>query len=222
MTPDRDRDSRLEQAYATLAHLARPTEDCPAPELLWDAARGALPAERARRVGVHVVTCPACIEAWRLARALLSSGAAEADRAATAPSRSRRPLWTALAAAAVLGAVAVGTWAIRSERSAAAPPVYRAPESERIDSALPPGDPLPREHAVLRWTGPAGARYDVEVATRDLTILASVTGLEQAEWRVPPEALAALPAGTPIAWQVRATLPEGRTLRSRTFVTTLQ
>lgn len=222
MNPDRDRDSRLEQAYATLAHRARPSEDCPAPELLWDAARGALPASRTREVGTHVVTCPACVEAWRLARQLLEAGAAEEDSPRRMPSASRRPLLAALAAAAVVAAAALGFWSLRAERTVTAPPAYRAPMAPGIESALAPDTRLLRADAVLRWTGPAGARYDVEVATEDLTILASAAGLDATEWRVPAEALAALPPGTRIAWQVHASLPGGGTLRSRTFFNALQ
>lgn len=222
MTLERDQLSRLEQAYAALADRARSTGDCPAPELLWDAAQGALAAARTRELGAHVVTCPACIEAWRLAHQLLETGAS-ADR----PQRrvtpgGRRPLLVALAAAAVVTATALGLWTLRAERAVAPPPAYRAPMVPGIESALAPAAPIEREDAVLKWTGPVGARYDIDVATEDLTILASAAGLDATEFRVPAEALAALPPGTRIAWQVRASLPGGGTLRSRTFSCTLR
>jgi hypothetical protein len=97
------------------------------------------------------------------------------------------------------------------------PPAYRAQPGESITSLVPEGTVLPRARCLLRWSGPAGARYDLLVATSDMRPLVRVPRLEASEYLVAAGALAALPAGTRLLWQVEADLPDGSRLPSRTF-----
>jgi hypothetical protein len=60
-------DDPLRYLFARAFEGATPTDDCPAPEALYDAALGVAPAaDRAAIVG-HLATCPVCAEAWRIA-----------------------------------------------------------------------------------------------------------------------------------------------------------
>lgn len=43
---------------------------CPAPEKLWDTIEGNLPVAQRRKIVDHLVECPSCVEAWRLARSI--------------------------------------------------------------------------------------------------------------------------------------------------------
>jgi hypothetical protein len=88
---------------------------------------------------------------------------------------------------------------------------------------VPEGRPLPRSQCVLRWSpGRPGSRYDVRVATEALEPVATGRGLGVAEYRVPDEALASLPGGTKLLWQVEALLPDGSRWTSPTFVVRIE
>lgn len=196
---------------------ARPREDCPAPESIWKAARLELPLDERVAIIDHVSECPVCAESWRLAAAL----GARHD-AAAAPRRQRFLLpsnvktWSLAAAAALVLAVGV-TFMLRSS-GPVVDPTTRTPDGEVLQPAIQDGASLPRDDFRLRWNaGPAGSRYDVVVAKPDLFVLVEARDLDSTEYRVPPEALAALPAGTPLLWRVVAHTPDGTTLSSRTL-----
>ena len=88
-----------------------------------------------------------------------------------------------------------------------------------IRSLLPEGEALPRDDAVLRWEGPAGARFDLTVATEDLRVLATASRLEASEYRIPPDVLSEIPSGGKIAWGVKAVGEAGAALGAATFLT---
>jgi hypothetical protein len=61
------------------------------------------------------------------------------------------------------------------------------------------------------------------VRTEDLlTELAQARGLKAGEYLIPRAKLAPLPAEAQIVWQVEAVLPDGETIKSPTFLTTLR
>ena len=63
-----DSDDSLRFLFAKAFENSLPTDDCPAPEVLFDAYTGVLPAGEREAVVDHLAVCPVCAEAWRLAR----------------------------------------------------------------------------------------------------------------------------------------------------------
>jgi len=243
--PSEQEIARLREAFAADCDEPAPGSvpssgeaPCPAPERIWDALDGALGPEELREVVDHVAVCPACAEEWRLAAAFRdelsdeAAGAEESDPsepADLAAARGRRlqvRSWLAAAAVAVLALGVGGVWWSTSRPGAPGTtkaPVYRQGTEQTIESLLQEDRPLPRDQAVLRWTpGPDGSTYDVLVSTEDLTAVADATGLTEARYRIPADALEDLPAGTELLWQVEAVTSDGRQLASPTFVARLE
>jgi hypothetical protein len=227
MNQDDPQLARLRAAFAAPGP-ALETLSCPTPEELWSAVRGELAPQRMREVLDHVALCSACAEDWRLAAELNRQQAGEI---AAVPGRvlDRRfgrfsQQWRPLAAAAALAAgllIAVGVW-----RTEVAPqtPIYREASHQTVRSLLPGGQALPRQEAVLRWSPVAGvASYDVRVSTEDvLQTVATAKGTTATELRIPASALANLPPGTKLLWQVEAIRTDGTHETSPTFTTQLQ
>lgn len=213
-TPDDSLES-LRKAFASLSEDVQPGPGCPLAERLWQAARSELPPEDARPLVQHTVECPACAEAWRLAQGLspLAPPMPEAP-----PARRWSGGWLSLAAAAAVVITAILAVPLGPRRS----PEYRAGEGEGIRSLVPETRPLPRDQIVLRWSALADARYDVRVTTEDLAAVAEALGLAAPEYLVPPAALAGLPSGTRLLWQVEAVSPGGARRRSPTFLVRLE
>jgi hypothetical protein len=182
---------------------------------IFDALHGDLSPEERYAVIEQLVRDPAAAAAWRLAREMAPDTAPRAavNRGPETPRRSARLRWIAVAAAAML-AVAVAQWL---PRRAADEPVYRNVESRAIASALPPGAELSRARPVLRWTGVDGARYRVRVLTSDLQLLDESTETSGREYTVAPEALARIPPGGHLLWQVEARIPGEGMVASPTF-----
>jgi len=220
MIPPDVNGERLRRAWAALADRVLPSAACPEPEKLWSAARGGLPSEEARVLVGHTAGCPACAEAWRLARDLDPAALVDAvDVARDAPSLRWRGSWGALAAAVAAVALAAAVFLGRAPDV----PQYRAAEETAIRSLVPEERPLPREAFVLRWTpGPATSRYTVHVATEALTPLARAGGLTAAEYAVSEDALRTVPAGARVLWRIEMVLPDGGRAASPTFRTSVQ
>ena len=102
-------------------------------------------------------------------------------------------------------------------------PVYREVHHAGMRSLLPEGQALPREAAVLRWSPLEGAvSYDVQVSTEDLRTVATAKGQPTTAYRIPASALAGLPSGARLLWQVDAVRPDGTHENSPTFITPLK
>lgn len=212
---------RLRRHYAKLEEDASPTTDCPDPEELW-----AVAAEGRTGAGDtidHLLGCPACREAWRLARQLMTAPAVPATRATRSRMFSMRWAGLALAAAAtaVLGIVAVQMFLSRPLEPVSE---FRDGAEQAIRSLVPPGGQgLPRSAFTLSWTpGAAGALYSVQVTTRDLRPVAGAFKLQTRRFTIPEQSLEDLAAGTALLWQVESLLPDGTRISSPTFVTELQ
>jgi hypothetical protein len=217
--------SGLRDAWANSSGEAAPRPDCPEPAALWEAARGqAVPGE-AHLLVRHTAECPACAEAWRLAvevgRGMAETTGLTAAGASVAPPRRPGTLaWIGVAAAVT--AIAVGGAALVQRGRAVDRPLFRDSERRALRSLVPEPVPLPRTRCVLRWAGgPAGARYNVEVATERLEVLDRARDLDRPEYLVPAKALAALPPGARLLWQVELRAPDGSRLTSATFVNRL-
>src|SRR5436853_381237 len=102
---------------------------------------------------------------------------------------------------------------------------WRAAFAESDPAPDPRSCPTPETlwAAVLRWSPLAGAvAYDVQVSTEDLRAVVAAKGQTATEYRVPESALAGLPPGARLLWQVDAVRPDGTHENSPTFVTPLK
>lgn len=200
---------------------AAPRSDCPAPEALWDAARGAAAPDAVRAVVLHTAECGVCSAAWRLAAEVARTAGVRSEPATpVAPSRPRRPIvpWL-LAAAAVLAALALPLALRDREPDVAAEFRDERPAAATIRAQVPDGAALPREAFELAWEPLAeGATYRVEVFTETLAPVARADDLDEPRWTVPAAALADLPAGTRLVWRVQAFGVRGAPVRSPAFL----
>jgi hypothetical protein len=212
----------LRAAWAALPPERRP-EGCTPSDDIWEAVAGRRTEEEVRTMLEHSLRCADCAALWRLARELSAAAGVGAAAEPTPPPVQflRRARWVvgagALAAAAALAIALVPRLGARQEA-----PVVRGGESEALRPVASAAG-LPRAHPVLRWTGaPEGSRYTVTVSTTDLTVLYRRSGLAEPALELPPESLAALPAGTEVVWRVEATLPDGRRMASGAFLSRLE
>lgn len=213
MTDEKEARARLQEAFASLGETAASGPDCPEPDRLWAAATGEAPVPERQEIIAHMASCASCAAAFRLARGMSQDG-----NRASAPVRIDGRPWllsgsaaALLAAALILAVLIPGPW-----RSS--PSLYRGGVGPEIRSLVDEGVSLPRAQAELRWTpGPAGSRYEVRVLTRDGAEIAVESDLEAPRYRIPPSALAGVPPGTVLYWQVKAVLPDGKSSASKTF-----
>jgi hypothetical protein len=203
--------NELRDAFAGLGETAAPGPDCPAPDRLWAAATGEAPVNERHEIIAHTATCASCASAFRLARGLCE----EKPQASVLrrPWARWRPVVTVagtLAAVLVLAVLVPGLWQSK-------PGPYRGGQNQEIRS-LTGEAALPRDQTELRWTpGPPGSRYEVRVLTRDGAEIAVEPDLEASRYRIPPAALAGVPAGTVLYWQVKVLPPDWKSSASKTF-----
>lgn len=206
-TVEPDDVARLRAALASLREGESPVDA----GRIFDAAHGRLSVEERQAVVDELLTNPEAAQAWRLARDLAPEAAAE-------PALERVwPKWLAIAAMAVL-AVGVG-WRFLGTSPE---PVYRGSEVRTIGSSLAADAVLPRAQPVLRWTAVAGGRYRVRVLTPELELLEESPESTAVEHTVGAAALARVPPGGRILWQVEARVPEGGAIVSPTFSTRVE
>jgi len=210
--------ARHRRAFASLARRAVVGSDCPAPERLWEAVGGLLPAEEIRELVDHTASCASCAEDWRLAHELAPEAG---DTVASFPATSTRHYYRwGLAAAAVLVAL-IAVPLSRDRIPVDSQETVRAPAGPGvIRSQIEPGAVLSRDDCVLSWSSesePMGG-YDLLVATGELEVLIRETGLAESSYRVPAEVVSLVPGGGTILWRVEATLAAGRRVGSPTFV----
>jgi len=212
----------MREAFAALGEQARATDECPEPDRIWDAARGALSPADTRDLVDHVFSCAACAEAWRLATEVSSQAEPERHDVAPVAGRFGALLQRGGAIAAGLAAMAVLAIAGIYLLQPSSPPddsVYRQVETTVIRSLIDEATPLPRERCILRWSpGPDGTTYRVRVSREDLTLVAVVDKLERTGYEVPASALFLLPSGARLLWQVEALTPAGVRTMSQTFI----
>ena len=169
------------------------SEDCPDPDVLWQAVRDELNRAATARGIDHVATCPECAHGWQLAKDVAAGSAPPAmRRAARGPVRSRW-LWGGLAAAAAVTLMLVILPDVEHDPQA---PILREGRRAAIESLISEETILSRDEVVLRWSpGPAGSLYDVVVTDEDLRRLDGSESLERSEFRVPADALRRLEPG---------------------------
>jgi hypothetical protein len=210
---------RLAELLRDGAITARPRPDCPSADQIWAALNLEVPVEERERIIDHTIECPSCAEAWRLAMEIRRQDAT----VISAPPAGRAHSTAWLRAAAAVLVVGVGTGLVLRWRGPSEEPPVRDQPTNAISSLLPEQATLPRQDFILRWSGgPDGARYDLVVSTVNLEVIADVRGLERSEYRLAPERLASLAAGTRLLWRVVAHMPDGSTLSSATAAVSVQ
>jgi hypothetical protein len=174
---------------------------------IFDAVHGNSSAGERRAVVDELLTNPAALQAWQLARELPVDAV---HHSADTTSWS----WMSIAAAAVL-AIGLG-WHAASWRQAQDPP-YRSVEIRTLASHLPPGAVLTRSQPVLRWSEIAGAQYRVRVFTADLKVLEESVESSAHEYTLSAETLRRIPPDGQVLWQVDARVPGKSVIVSPTF-----
>jgi hypothetical protein len=226
---------RLRAAFAEPDEADEPRcpDRCPSQAEIWAGVHGELSPGRLREVVEHLASCSPCAEAWRVALILerpegalgaegtppkVSAGTSAARRAPR-PKPSWRLYGTLAAAAAAVFAVVLGIHDLR--RGEVPPAVFaeRGGPAEPHTAArwLTPSEAaLPRDGARLRWSGPPGASYDLNVelvdeqgAAKPIPI-ATPRGLTATEYTLAARDLARLPAGAPLRAALTAHLPDGQ------------
>ncbi len=204
MSFDAEEMARLQAAWK--AQAGGGEAEPPDPDRLWAAVAGELTPEERQQLVEQTAGSPELAEDWRLVEHVYRESGEAGEVVPMRAPAARRYGWLAAAAAVV---AAVGLWQVPRWLEPD-PPVFREPPKEAIRSLIPEDESLPRERCVLRWSGPEGAVYDLSVTTEELEPVASVRGLDLAEYQVPAEDLRQLPAGSRLLWRVEAAAPGGR------------
>lgn len=216
MSDRHSNDETLRGAFQALSDSSG--SECSPADLdrIWRAVEGELPADERRELVERLATDPACAEAWRVAHELRRS---LATTAVQKPRPWRSTSWLAAAAVLLMAASVVFV----SRRDQAGDTTFRDSGRPAIASLVPADAALPKDAFQLRWTpGPQDSRYQVQVTTEDLRILATFRDLTTPEVVIDSARLADVPRGSRVLWQVEITLPDGERAVSPTFVTRVQ
>jgi hypothetical protein len=197
---------------------------CPPAESIWMAVARELPTDDRRAIVRHTAECGSCADAWRLAHAAMASEGLPRASAEAAPAwRSMWVMGPGLAAAALL---VIGVFIDRpfdTWRSPGPSTTLRDAPEASVQPLVADGAVLDRQALVLRWAPRAeGTRYDVRVATADLTIVSQAFGLTETAYTVPAEAVASLPADTRLFWQVTAVAADQARVTSPAFTVVIR
>lgn len=216
-------DTRLREAFRALSESEAGLEVDVDTVRVWKAVAGELDPEERREVIERVALEPGYAEAWRLAKELFeASGGSIASRTELVGSTTprRRGILGVHYGWALAAVLVMGLLGLILPRVLVPPvPVYRGGPIVALSGVE---ESLPREDFRLRWEAPPGARFDVRVTTEDLQILDTASDLSSPEYLVPAERLAALPRGAKVLWQVDATLGDGSTVQSETFIAEIE
>lgn len=187
-------------------------EPCPSPDELWAVTRGELDQGSLRTIVLHSSRCARCGSALRIAREM-GEQLAPAAAFNVVPFRRVR-LGVSIGLAAAIAATVIIVPYLRPVDSG----IHErggAPEGIR---SLVPSAPRSRSGLVLEWSPyPAAVRYQVSLAAPDLRVVFQKTGVSGTRVEVPEAALASVPRGGRLVWNVEATLPDGRTVQSPAF-----
>ena len=212
-------ETRLEEAFSTDDWHRAPDGSCPSEDRLWASAAGELSPTEDETVILHLARCGECSSIWRLAREILPEDHLSDATVVSFENRRRPRLWRRVllpaAAAAILVGVGLST-GLFQRNDAPTSPVFREQRDGFTIVASEATGSLARSECRLRWNaGPDGTRYDLIVTDGALEILATVNGLEQPEHRLPEEMIP--DSATELFWRVTAHLPDGTTVSSDTF-----
>ena len=188
-------------------------EPCPAPDALWALTRGELGEAQARPIVLHSSRCARCGSALRIALEMGEQMAPVFTAPKVIPIRRVR-IGLGLGLAAAIAATVI----VLPRPRPADPGIHErggAPEGIR---SLVPSTPRSRAGLVLEWSPyPSAVRYQVTLASSDLRVLFQKVGVSGTRVEVPEAALASVPRGSRLVWNVEATLPDGRAIQSAAF-----
>ena len=205
-------DDRLRSAWAALgAGPAR--EPCPEPGVLFDGAAGLLPPADRDALIDHLAVCGTCSAEWRMATQLQP---VQSAKVILGPAR----WWAAGGGIAALAALLLFVL----QPMPRAPDPWRAvDDSHELATSLSNGSVLPRSAFTLSWTGGApDDRFIVHLSGVDLDPIYASEPTAERTWTAPPEALAELPDGAALYWQVEVLAADGSRARSATFAVRLR
>ncbi len=214
--PTHDTDP-LVQAFADRRTRPATTEPDPTAEDVWDAVNGDLPADETQHLLDRTIADPRLALEWRLARALGEELRADAQNEEQVDAPRLRGRWRTplLWAASLLFAVVSLVYVLQPPPDSS---VYRDPGQTSIESQLAPGATVDRNGTVLRWRGPAGARFEISVVREDdLSEVFAARDLTVSEVTIPAAVLRSLPVDLVLLWRVEATLEDGTQIDSPTF-----
>lgn len=204
-------------------------ERCPEDGQIYDAANGYADVDQRRNIVAHTATCATCAESWRMARGLgqMALDNPHSDQAPHAfkPQRAKVQVtqWLAGAAVAAVLLLAVGI-SLYEERPGEVAPIMRSGAQGTLSSTVA-GALDAQQEITLQWQlepQVEGVTYQVKVTTEDIfNVIFQVRDLNQSSVTIPAEALANVPSGSQIIWQVIATYPDG-TSQKATFVNEIQ
>jgi hypothetical protein len=207
---------RLRAALASLPEDARTPADA---ERIFTALHGEMSQEEREAIIEELVTNPDAAHVWRLAMELTPEPAP--DEHVVAPQKKYGwAVWLPVAASVLL-AIGIG-WQLFNPWRVTVTPVYRTIDQRSIRSEVPEGVPLSRANPVLRWSAVEGARYRVRVLTSGLEPVEEAEDLTVPEYRLSPTALARVPSGGQLLWQVEARVPGSPGVASPTFSARLE
>ena len=219
---------RLRRAFQAHSEEIPDPANCPAPQELWDAVNSALDTARIQELIEHTATCPSCAEEWRLARDMAQDVESHEEEqpeeepesegvVISAAHRFRRSVTPFIGLAAAAAALFL---VLRPPQTEAPAPVYRAGAEQEIESLVPSDQALPRDAFVLQWSEIDGAVYGLLISAADLEVIDQPQDLDTNTYQVPADLLESV-EGT-IYWQVEATLPDGTSKTSKTFVQAIE
>lgn len=224
MTGDRNggrsgwNEETLRRAFSSPPADAPRRSDCPNPEELADAAAGRLTAEATAAIVDHLIGCAACRVAWQVAHG--AEAAAPAGR--RSPDRRGLAFWRVLGALAAGVAIVIAGYTLRQDQDASSEDQRRGAPHDSIVAIEGNGVAAPRDTLRLRWSEVDQARYDVTLSLPSGRAIHESLPLDRAEYLVPEAALATVPAGATILWQVTVRRYDGTRLVSPTFSVTVR
>ncbi|HSR49916.1 MAG TPA: hypothetical protein VLV83_03755 [Acidobacteriota bacterium] len=200
----------LRRYFAALSERAVPTDTCFEAERIFDAARGKAPAAEVREIADHLVDCPVCAEAWRLARAIDYAG--ENRQPIPKPAPAAASTWMMRIAALLLLAVLGGNiyYSLLQPE-----PRFRDLQDTPVRIELADDITASRDGFTLRWDvipkeAAQDLTYRIEIKTmKGMRDVAATWGVKANELRLDASDLRNLPAGTILVWQVEAVSESG-------------
>lgn len=210
--------ARWRDGLAALAETAVPRGDCPEPDRIWAAVDGELAPDELRDVVDHTAGCVVCAEAWQLAAEL-----GDADAAIEQEPSHRSMFWRSWTQVAAMVVVLAGAAFVmqkigpRPDLPLSPSPdvvrngdVVRSGDEVQLLARTPADEPQSRDDLVLDWAYRPTAlelTFDIELTweTVDRSVpLFQADSLMVSRLRIPPEALAEVPPGVTLLWEVTA------------------